>query len=488
MAEHLLAGRYRLEHEIGAGGMGRVWRARDVRLDREVAVKTVDLGRVGDPSLAGRFQREIILTAKLTSPHTVTVFDGGVDGTTAYLVMELLHGESLADAIARRGPLGLTQTLDVARQVTLGLSAAHALGLVHRDIKPANVMLSGGRVKLLDFGIAQLTGQADPHLTAPSMTIGTAAYMSPEQASGHKVDAATDLYALGCLIMTMMTGRPPFDGDQAIVVASNQINVTPPRLLSRRPDAPPALDALVTRLLAKNPRERPDTAAIMRALEQIEADPSAPTVALPPVAPQLAPTQPAPPVGAPAMVGPSMRAPIPQTRAYTQVGTPPPAAVRTLEHLQPGSWWVAGILVGLMAAIMTFAVAANLTSAATTQLFSGTPSRGTTASPKPSTAKPSTSKPSSTPTRSKTASPDPGQSVALAAALQGVRLALSSLPDSAAKTALLKQWDLAAARIEAGQAPKATLNAFDRAVKNSDLAGWEQQAVLAATAIVRSLL
>ena len=463
MTEQLLAGRYRLEYEIGAGGMGRVWRARDVRLDREVAVKTVDLAGVTDPHVADRFQREIILTARLTSPHTVTVFDGGVDGRTAYLVMELLHGESLADAIARRGPLNLAPTLDVARQVTLGLAAAHAVGLVHRDIKPANVMLSDGRVKLLDFGIAQLTGQVDPHLTAPSMTIGTAAYMSPEQAAGRRVDSATDLYALGCLIMTMFTGRPPFDGDQAVAVASNQINSMPPRLLSRRPDAPPALDALVARLLAKDPQDRPDTTATLRALEQLQANPSAPAPFMPP------PSQ------------ASMPMPMPQTRPYTQVSAPAAPAPRspapaTLAHLQPsGSWWIAGVLVSLMAAILVSSVALNLTSQAMAQLASAQPSRSATAKPTPSRT---------TPART----PDPGQSVALGAALQGVRLALSSLPDSEAKAELLRLWGAASSRIAAGRNPKANLAAFEAAVKSSELQGWEQQAVLAATGIVRSLL
>ncbi|MFT4215974.1 MAG: serine/threonine-protein kinase [Micropruina sp.] len=483
MSEKLLAGRYRLENEIGAGGMGRVWRARDVRLDREVAVKTVDLGRVSDPSVAGRFQREIILTAKLTNPHTVTVFDGGVDGSTAYLVMELLRGESLADAISRRGPLSLTQTLDVARQVVLGLSAAHAVGLVHRDIKPANVMLSDGRVKLLDFGIAQLIGQADTHLTAPAMTIGTAAYMSPEQASGHRVDAATDLYALGCLIMTMLTGRPPFEGDQAVVVASNQINTPPPRLLSRRPDAPAALDALVARLLSKNPLERPDTAATLRALEQIQADPQAPTVALP---------QPA----APPMPQPGTT-PMPQTRAYTQVGGPvpgpsvPASAAQSLRHLQPaGSWWIAGVLVSLMAAILAGGIAANLTGLVSKQLFSGTgqPSK----SPSPSTKSPTPkTTPSKTPTakpRTSTNTPDPARSLGLAVALKGVEAALSTLPDSDAKTELLNQWETASARIAASQTPKNTLTAFDKAIDASELEGWEKQVVLTATSAVRALL
>ncbi|MCW3159379.1 serine/threonine-protein kinase [Micropruina sonneratiae] len=473
MAEHLLAGRYRLEHEIGAGGMGRVWRARDVRLDREVAVKTVDLSGVSDPTLADRFQREIVLTARLTSPHTVTVFDGGVDGRTAYLVMELLRGESLADAIARRGPLGLTQTLDVARQVTRGLAAAHAVGLVHRDIKPANVMLGDGRVKLLDFGIAQLTGQVDPHLTAPQMTIGTAAYMSPEQAAGQRVDAATDLYALGCLIMTMLTGRPPFPGDQPVLVASAQINAEPPRLASRRSDVPPGLDALVAALLAKNPLLRPNTAATLRALEALQANQSGPAVQLPP------------PASGP-VTAPGRPAPVPQTRPYTQpapaAGRPAPAlaAPRSLEHLQPsGAWWLAGVLVSLILALLVAGLTANLTGAAVAQL-AGALSSG---SPE---AKPSTTKP--TPSASADSSPDPGQSVALGAALQGVRLALSSLPDSEAKTRLLEAWEAASARIAAGRTPKATLTAFEKAVKASGLAGWEQQAVLAATGIVRSLL
>ena len=481
MTGQLLAGRYRLENEIGAGGMGRVWRARDVRLDREVAVKTVDLARVNDPSIASRFQREIVLTAKLTSPHTVTVFDGGVDGGTAYLVMELLHGESLADTIARGGPLSLSQTLDVARQVTVGLAAAHAIGLVHRDIKPANVMRSGGRVKLLDFGIAQLTGQADPHLTAPSMTIGTAAYMSPEQASGHPVDAATDLYALGCLIMTMLSGRPPFDGDQAVVVASNQINATPPRLLSRRPDAPPALDALVGRLLAKDSAERPDTAAVVRTLDQIAEHPNARTAPLPmpPATPPMAAT-----ATRPAMAPPG---PMSQTRPYTQVNTPSPAAARAIEQLQPsGSWWIAGVLIGLMAAILAGGIAANLTGAAATQLFGPQPSRSSTPASKSPSVKPSKS--TSPTARTTPTAPDPGRVVGLAAALEGVRFALNALPDSDAKAELLDDWQLASARIAAGQTPKTTLSAFNRSVRNSGLGVLEQQAVLAATGLVGQLL
>lgn len=474
MTEHLLAGRYRLEHEIGAGGMGRVWRARDVRLDREVAVKTVDLSQVGDASVASRFQREIILTAKLTSPHTVTVFDGGVDGNTAYLVMELLGGESLAESIARGGPLSLGQTVDVARQVTLGLAAAHALGLVHRDIKPANVMRSGGRVRLLDFGIAQLTGQADPHLTAPSMTIGTAAYMSPEQASGRQVDAATDLYALGCLIMTMLTGRPPFEGDQAVAVASHQINSPPPRLLSRRPDAPPALDALVARLLSKNPAERPGTDAVLEALGRITTDPNARTVPFTP------PLQPPPAPSVPASA----------TRPYTQVGASPSAAAHALGQLRPsGSWWIAGVLVSLMAAILAGGIAANLAGLAAAQLFAGQPRTSPSVKPSAKATPTKSPSPSARPRPSSTASsPGPGSAVALVAALEGVRAALVTLPDSEAKKQLLDDWDVASQRIKAGRTPKVTLAAFDKRVRASELSDLEQRVVLAATGMVASLL
>lgn len=471
MTEQLLAGRYRLEHEIGAGGMGRVWRARDVRLDREVAVKTVDLAGVSDPTVPGRFQREIVLTAKLTSPHTVTVFDGGVDGRTAYLVMELLRGESLAQAIERRGPLGLTQTLDVARQVTLGLAAAHSIGLVHRDIKPANVMLTDGRVKLLDFGIAQLTGQADPHLTQPSMTIGTAAYMSPEQAAGLQVNAATDLYALGCLIMTMLTGRPPFDGSQPVVVASHQINTAPPRLSQRRADLPPALDDLVARLLAKNPWDRPDSSTTLRALEALQANPSAPTVHLAAPAPQV----PQPPPVQPPSVQP--------TRAYTQPApSVNPAAARFAAELprQPGGGWIAGVLVSLMAAVLAGGLAAGLTGTAMLQLGKVFPTPSASPTPKASA---STPRPSPTPSRT-----TPSNPVALGAALQGVGLALNLLPDSVAKSELQRQWTTTSVQISAGRNPKTNLAAFEAAVKESDLSGWEQQAVLAATGTVKSLL
>ncbi|QLQ14414.1 MAG: protein kinase [Micropruina sp.] len=276
----LIADRYRLETQIGRGGMGQVWRARDVKLDRDVAVKTVDLTSLPDPTLAARFQQEIVTTARLNHPGIVTVFDGGVDGNTAYLVMELLTGRTLADRIASDGPLPLAQGIDIAVQVVQALAAAHAVGLVHRDIKPANVMITDGRAKLLDFGIAQLASGAGAHLTATATTIGTAAYMAPEQAAGQRVGPATDLYAVGCLLTTMFTGSP-FDGEP-IAVAGMQLHQTPPRLRDRRAGLPAPLDDLVARLLAKDPADRPGAAETMAVLSTLGGGAAAATVPLAP--------------------------------------------------------------------------------------------------------------------------------------------------------------------------------------------------------------
>lgn len=280
----IIANRYRLDEPIGAGGMGQVWRARDLRLDRDVAAKVVDLATLGDPSIGARFWQEIVATARPNHPNIVTVYDGGVDGSTAYLVMELLRGRDLARVLAQQGPLPLRDGLLIAAQIVQGLAAAHAAGLIHRDIKPGNVMILDGQVKLLDFGIAQLADRAGVTLTATATTIGTAAYMAPEQAAGQPTSPATDRYALGCLLMTMFTGAPPFEGEP-IAVAGRQLNSVPPRLSQRRPGLPPALDDLVNRLLSKQPADRPGTAEVLHVLTRITppAQPgdSAPTTPVP---------------------------------------------------------------------------------------------------------------------------------------------------------------------------------------------------------------
>lgn len=278
----VIAGRYRLLQPLGAGAMGQVWRASDERLQRDVAVKVVDLTASAGLVSPQQVQREVLATARLDHPAIVTMFDGGVESKVAYLVMELVRGESLAERL-QRGPLPVAEAVRIASEIARALDSTHLIGVVHRDIKPGNVMLaSGGRVKVLDFGIARLVGE--PTEAPGTPVVGTAAYMAPEQATGSSVGPASDIYALGCLLMAMVAGRPPFQGMTSVEIAWKQVHEPPPRLTSLRADAPPALDGLVAAMLAKQPRDRPDAAAVARALGSVGGDASgsaAATAALP---------------------------------------------------------------------------------------------------------------------------------------------------------------------------------------------------------------
>jgi serine/threonine-protein kinase len=277
MGDELLGGRYRLEEVLGSGGMATVWRALDTRLGRPVAVKTLNSGELSELSAAARFDREARTVARLSHPNIVSVYDGGTHDGTDYIVMELVDGVTVASMLAE-GPLPIDRAVSIARQTTGALGAAHATGIVHRDVKPVNIMVTpAGTVKVCDFGIARELQASEVTLTAPHTAIGTAAYMAPEQAVGDPVDARTDLYALGCVMYAMLTGAPPFTGDRPIEVLYQQLHNVPQPLRSRRPDVPPALDALVTGLLAKNPADRPaDAAAVRAALDQ----PYAPVTAM----------------------------------------------------------------------------------------------------------------------------------------------------------------------------------------------------------------
>ncbi|MGH8867260.1 MAG: protein kinase domain-containing protein [Actinomycetes bacterium] len=283
-ASRLLAGRYRLSHPLGRGGMGEVWQAHDEVLERPVAVKMLDLSSATDPHAAERFRREAQMVASLSHPHIITVYDTGTEGETAYLVMELLSGPSLSDTLREHGALPVGETVLYAEQTASALAAAHAAGVVHRDVKPANLMLaSDGSLRVLDFGIARLleqTGQTA--LTATQTVVGTADYLSPEQARGVQVDARADLYALGCVLVALLTGSPPFRGDTPVAVLGQHIYTDPPRLADLRPDVPPWLDTLVADLLAKDPDARPPSAqAVADRLRAREAGAFAPTAAMP---------------------------------------------------------------------------------------------------------------------------------------------------------------------------------------------------------------
>jgi hypothetical protein len=269
----LLAGRYEITAPVAVGGMGEVWRARDRVLHRTVAAKVLRSEYTGDPNFLARFRNEARHTAALSHPNIASVYDYGEtrdenDHTVAYLVMEFVEGHTLVTILHEEGRLPVDWTLHVLGQAADGLSAAHRAGVVHRDIKPGNLMVRpDGVVKLTDFGIAQAR-DATP-LTRTGMVVGTAQYLSPEQAQGLEVGPASDVYALGVVGYEILTGVRPFDGTSQVAIALAHINRPPPPLPR---DVPPAVQALIARALAKSPADRfADGAAFADAIREIEA-------------------------------------------------------------------------------------------------------------------------------------------------------------------------------------------------------------------------
>jgi len=259
-------GPYEILSSLGAGGMGEVYRARDTRLSREVAVKVLPSHRAPTPEARERFEREARTISQLSHPHICVLHDVGREGDTEYLVMELLEGESLADRLGR-GPLALSQALRYGAEIASALDAAHRRGIVHRDLKPGNVMLTKEGVKLLDFGLArgfQGAGVAGglteaptiAPLTAEGVIVGTVAYMAPEQLEGREADARTDIFALGAVLYETLTGKKAFAGATQATIISAILTADPPPLSTGESVAPPELDRLVRTCLAKDPAER----------------------------------------------------------------------------------------------------------------------------------------------------------------------------------------------------------------------------------------
>jgi serine/threonine-protein kinase len=275
----LLGGRYELQASLGEGGFGTVWRAHDRVLSRDVAVKLISFGQqmlFERDEMHRRFVREAQAVAALNHPNVVTAHDFGVAGDTAYLVMELIAGQSLEDELAERrrgdrGALDIAAAVAVGIQISSGLAAAHAAGLVHRDLKPANVMrTSAERIKIVDFGIARDAQQS--RLTQSGVYLGTLRYTSPEQMDGDAVDGRSDLYSLGCLLFELLTGRSPFDAQSPSQWVAAHHGVPPRPLSEFRPDAPSDLVTLIRELLAKSPGDRPASADIVRErLERIQS-------------------------------------------------------------------------------------------------------------------------------------------------------------------------------------------------------------------------
>lgn len=263
----LLGNRYRLTGRIATGGMGEVWRAVDELLGREVAVKLLRQHVAADPTFRERFRTEARITAGLTDPGIAQVFDYGEQADGAYLVMELVIGEPLSAILARNGTLSAEVTLDMLAQTARGLHAAHSSGIIHRDIKPGNLLVNqAGQVKITDFGIARAL-QAAP-VTRTGTVLGTAQYVSPEQASGSPLTPATDIYSLGVVAYECLAGRPPFIAETQVAIALLHLNEPPPPL----PDSvPAAVRELVMAMLSKDPERRPggaqelaDRAAVLR--------------------------------------------------------------------------------------------------------------------------------------------------------------------------------------------------------------------------------
>jgi hypothetical protein len=260
----VLLDRYEVGRLLGVGGMAEVFEGRDRLLARRVAIKVPLSHHAHDPEFANRFRREAQAAASLSHPGVVAVYDTGSEHGTHFIVMEYVEGHTLKDVIRAEGPLYPDRAAEIAADVCSALAAAHARGLVHRDVKPANIMLMpDGRVKLMDLGIARAV--AGETATQTAAMLGTAQYISPEQAQGQTVDYRSDLYSLGCCLYEMLTGTVPFRGATPVAIAYRHVreDPAPPRLLN--PDVPASLEAVCLKAMAKQPDNRYQTAAELRA-------------------------------------------------------------------------------------------------------------------------------------------------------------------------------------------------------------------------------
>jgi serine/threonine protein kinase/Tol biopolymer transport system component len=293
---------YSILSKIGGGGMGVVYKARDLKLDRNVALKFLPEGFVTDPQALERFQREARAVAALDHPSICTIHDIGEFEGQPYIVMQLLEGKTLRERIAER-PMKVDEIIEFGIQIADGLEKAHSKGIIHRDIKPANVFItSDGHAKLLDFGLAKSSLQQNPELSAlptigednltnPGAIVGTFAYMSPEQAHGEELDARTDLFSFGALLYEMATGKPAFTGNTSVSVLDGILHKTPTPPVRLNPDVPAKLEEIIAKALEKNRENRSQSAAEIRAdLRRLKRDTeSAQSIALPAQKPSAVP-------------------------------------------------------------------------------------------------------------------------------------------------------------------------------------------------------
>src|ERR687883_186847 len=299
LIDSVFDGRDKIVRKLGTGGMANVYLAEDQELGRRVAIKILDNRHAADDSFIERFRREAKNAAGLSHPNIVSIYDRGEAEGTYYIAMEYLDGRSLKELIVARGPAPIPVSIDYARQILAALRFAHRNGIVHRDIKPHNVLVDAeGRVKVTDFGIARAGAS---QMTEAGSIIGTAQYLSPEQAKGAPVDETSDLYSVGVVLYELLTGVVPFSGESPVEIAMKHLSATPEPPSAKRSDIPHYLDMIVLRALGKDPAERyqsaeemdADLARVQRGAAVSAATEEAATaiISRPPVSPPTAVTQ-----------------------------------------------------------------------------------------------------------------------------------------------------------------------------------------------------
>jgi eukaryotic-like serine/threonine-protein kinase len=341
----LVDGRYLIQRRIGSGGMADVYCAEDTHLGRQVALKVLHRRFAQDQEFVERFRREASAAAGLQHPNVVGVFDRGKHDGTYYIAMEHLPGRTLKEIVTTEAPLAQERVVDLGTQILHAAGFAHRHGVIHRDFKPHNVIVDdSGSVKVTDFGIAR-AGASE--MTETGSIMGTAQYLSPEQAQGHAVTAASDLYSIGVMLYEMLAGRLPFEGDSAVSVALKHLSEPPPPISQFRPDVSPALESVVMAALAKDPAHRWQTAddfaeALQAAGTQLEHGTMAQDTAA--------------------------FAPVPVPVAPPPVVPPPPTAEREAERERRWPWFTIGLLTLALAAFLIFLAVSGLTSADTKEV------------------------------------------------------------------------------------------------------------------------
>ncbi|MDQ3642011.1 MAG: Stk1 family PASTA domain-containing Ser/Thr kinase [Actinomycetota bacterium] len=285
MASQVFTGRYQIVRHLARGGMAEVYLARDLLLDRPVALKVLFPEFATDRSFVERFRREARSAANLNHPNIVSIYDWGEEDGTYFIVMEYVDGLTLRDLIRRQGPLMANRAAEIGADIAGALQFAHVGGVIHRDVKPGNVLITTSQVKVTDFGIAR-AGDPAESLTQAGAVMGTATYFSPEQAQGHVVDPRTDVYSLGVVLYEMVAGRPPFTGDNPVSIAYQHVREEPVPPIELNPDVPPVFEAIVAKAMAKNRANRYSSAEDLRsdllrfnAGQAIAAEPAVPAAA-----------------------------------------------------------------------------------------------------------------------------------------------------------------------------------------------------------------